>query len=92
MDWKILILKLYTLNIFTRRNLDSPSHVQFIINIPEMIWESTENYEMLKYVMCFLISVQHHTFSPMGLRMWAVYYEILILMDDIGWILIQLPV
>ena len=41
-------------------------------------------YEMLKYVMCFLISVQHHIFCLMGLHMWAVYYEILILMDDIS--------
>jgi len=37
MDWKILILKLYTLNTFTRRNLDSPSRIQFNINIPETI-------------------------------------------------------
>lgn len=43
MNWKILILQLCTLNIFTIRNLDSPSHIQFNINIPEMINESTEN-------------------------------------------------
>jgi hypothetical protein len=37
MDWKILVLKLYTLSTLTIRNLDAPSRIQFNINIPEMI-------------------------------------------------------